>query len=379
MLKKLLTLALFLTVTPAFATEPLNQPDTMFNKELLEKCSNAAGVSGFEDDIRAVIAAELEGCGIITYSRNGNLICEKPGPAGSPTIALIAHMDEIGFMVQGVTDDGFLLLVPLGGWWNHTLPSQRVTVITREGKHIPGQIGTKPPHLLPESQRKQVMPDDALFVDVGASSKEEVEALGIRLGCCVMPDVQLQPLAVEHRWMGKAFDNRAGVYTMIRTMQAIKDMDLPCTVRAIATVQEEVGTRGARALQDEFVPDYALILEGPPADDTFGQSGICRQGVLGKGVQIRLFDPTNITPPAFADFIMDTAAKHGIAHQATVRRTGGTDAAASYPHWHGTPAIVFGVPTRYIHSHNGIIDDRDLTAAVNLTVTVIQEITEYGM
>ncbi|MBR5875763.1 MAG: M42 family metallopeptidase [Akkermansia sp.] len=350
----------------------------MFNKTLLEKCSNAAGVSGFEDEIRDLIAAELEGCGTITRSRNGNLICEKTGPAGSPTVAIIAHMDEIGFMVQGVTEDGFLLLVPLGGWWNHTLPSQRVTVVTRDGKRIPGQIGTKPPHLLPESQRKQVMPDDALFVDVGASSKKEVEALGIRLGCCVVPDVQLQPLAVEHRWMGKAFDNRAGVYTMIRTMQAIKDMELPCTVRAIATVQEEVGTRGARALYDEQVPDYALILEGPPADDTFGQSGTCRQGVLGKGVQIRLYDPTNITPPAFADFILDTAAKHGIPHQATVRRTGGTDAAASYPHWHGTPAIVFGVPTRYIHSHNGILDARDLSAAVELTVKVLQEIAEFG-
>lgn len=350
----------------------------MFNKDLLEKCSNAAGVSGFEDEIRSIIAAELADCGTITYCRNGNLICEKPGPAGSPTVALIAHMDEIGFMVQGVTADGFLLLVPLGGWWNHTLPSQRVQVITRDGRKIPGQIGTKPPHLLPESQRKQVMPDDALFVDVGASGKEEVEALGIRLGCCVVPDVQLQPLGVEHRWMGKAFDNRAGVYTMIRTMQLIKDMQLPCTVRAIATVQEEVGTRGARALQDENVPDFAIILEGPPADDTFGQNTTCRQGVLGKGVQIRLYDPTNITPPAFADFVLDTAANHGIPHQATVRRTGGTDAAASYPNWHGTPAIVFGVPTRYIHSHNGIIDARDLSAAVQLTTKVLENILSFG-
>lgn len=363
--------------TASASDQPIQH--NMFNKDLLEKCSNAAGVSGFEDEIRAVITAELEGCGTISHSRSGNLICEKKGPAGAPTISLIAHMDEIGFMVQGVTEDGFLLLVPLGGWWNHTLPSQRVTVLTRCGKRIPGQIGTKPPHLLPESQRKQVMPDDALFVDVGASSKAEVEALGIRLGCCVVPDVKLQALATENRWMGKAFDNRAGVYTMIRTMQAIKDLDLPCTVRAIATVQEEVGTRGARALQDELVPDYALILEGPPADDTFGQSSTCRQGVLGKGVQVRLYDPTNITPPAFADFVLATAAKHNIPHQATVRRTGGTDAAASYPHWHGTPAIVFGVPTRYIHSHNGILDARDLTAAVNLTIKVIQEITEYGM
>lgn len=351
--------------------------NTDFNAELLARCSNTAGVSGFEDDIRALIEQELEGCGTLTRTRSGNLICEKPGPAGAPTVALIAHMDEIGFMVQGITSDGFLLLVPLGGWWNHTLPSQRVSVVTRSGKRIPGQIGTKPPHLLPEAQRKQVMPDDALFVDVGASDKAEVEALGIRIGCCVVPDVQLQPLAIEHRWMGKAFDNRAGVYTMIRTMQAIKDMELPCTVRAIATVQEEVGTRGARALQAEFVPDYAIILEGPPADDTFGQSTTCRQGVLGAGVQIRLFDPTNITPPAYADFILGLAEQQGIAHQATVRRTGGTDAAASYPNWHGTPAIVFGVPTRYIHSHNGILDSRDLDAAVQLTLTTLQHINGF--
>ena len=362
----------------ATTTLTQNTQTTMFNKELLEKCSNTAGVSGFEDAIRAVIEAELQGCGTISHTTSGNLICEKKGPEGSPTVALIAHMDEIGFMVQGVTQDGFLLLVPLGGWWNHTLPSQRVTVITRDGRHIPGQIGTKPPHLLPDSQRKQVMPDDALFVDVGASSKEEIDALGIRLGCCVVPDVQLQPLSIEHRWMGKAFDNRAGVYAMIQTMQALKDAELPCTVRAIATVQEEVGTRGARSLHGEEVPDFAIILEGPPADDTFGQSGVCRQGVLGKGTQIRLYDPTNITPPAFADFVLDLAQKNNIAHQATVRRTGGTDAGAAYPHWHGTPSIVFGVPTRYIHAHNGILDARDLQATVDLTIKVIQNIASYN-
>jgi endoglucanase len=110
------------------------------------------------------------------------------------------------------------------------------------------------------------------------------------------------------------------------------------------------------------------------ADDTFGQSGVCRQGKLGNGVQIRLYDPTNITPPALADFVLDVAAKNGITHQPTVRRTGGTDAAASYPNWQGTPAIVFGVPTRYIHSHNGIIDDRDLCACCDLVCAIVRKV-----
>lgn len=370
------TIFTLLTLTAMLcpANQPTDAQDAMFNKELLEKCSNAIGVSGFEDEIRQLIISELKDCGTITCETSGNIICEKKGPEGSPTVALIAHMDEIGFMVQGVTQDGYLLLVPLGGWWNHTLPSQRVKVITRDGRRIPGQIGTKPPHLLPESQRKQVMPDDALFVDIGASSAEEVAELGIRLGCCIVPDVAFQKLAVKHRWMGKAFDNRAGVYCMIQVMKLLRDQNLPCTVRAVATVQEEVGTRGARALQESFVPDYAVILEAPPADDTYGQSGVCRQGVLGKGVQVRLFDPTNITPPSFADFVLETAARNDIRCQPTVRRSGGTDAAASYPQWHGTPSIVLGVPTRYIHSHNGILDSRDLRSTIKLTERIIREL-----
>lgn len=344
----------------------------MFNRDLLERCSNACAVSGFEDEVRRLVCRELQGCGEIHTAISGNVMCERKG--SGPAVALVAHMDEVGFMVQGVTDDGFLLLVPLGGWWNHTLPSQRMWVLARGGRRIPGQVGTKPPHLLPEAQRKQVLPDDALFVDVGASARSEVEALGIFPGCVVAPDVCFQSLAVPHRWMGKAFDNRAGVYCMIEAMKRIAAEGASCTVRAIGTVQEEVGTRGARAMLPGSVPDLAIILEGPPADDTHGQSPVCRQGVLGKGVQVRLYDPTNITPPALAEFVLDLAAERGIACQPAVRRTGGTDAAASYPQWNGIPAIVFGVPTRYIHSHNGIIDDRDLEACVDLTCTVVQQL-----
>ena len=346
----------------------------MFDKDLLARCSNAAAPSGFEGEMRRLVKEELGSLTRITETAAGNIICALGPESGAKRVAFVAHMDEIGFMVQGVTPEGFLLIVPLGGWWSHTLPSQRVIVHTREGARIAGQIGTRPPHLLPESQRHQVMPMDALFIDIGASSAEEVAALGIRLGCAVTPDVQMQELAIPHRWMGKAFDNRAGVYAMIRTMQTLaKDAALPVAAEGIGTVQEEVGTRGARAL--DCPPDLAVILEGPPADDTF--SGICRQGVLGKGVQVRLFDPTNITPPELADWVLRVAAEEGISCQPTVRRTGGTDAAAAYPQWHGTPAIVLGVPARYIHSHNGILDDRDLEACVKLATAIARRAPEF--
>lgn len=346
----------------------------MLNRDLLERCSNAAGVSGFEGDVRALITEQLQNCCDITETVAGNLVCQKKGSSDGPVVALIAHMDEIGFMVQGITPDGFLLIIPLGGWWNHTLPSQRMVVHTRDGRRIPGQVGTKPPHLLPEGQRRQVMDTEALFVDIGASSAEDVAAAGIRVGCAVTPDVQLQQLEVPHRWMGKAFDNRAGVYCMIEAMRRLADDDLDCTLLAIGTVQEEVGTRGARAL--EQTPDLAIILEGPPADDTYGQSGVCRQGILGKGVQVRLYDPTNITPPALADTVLELAERNSILFQPAVRRTGGTDAAASYPHWYGCPSVVFGVPVRYIHSHNGIMDDRDLEACIELTCALVRNVSK---
>ncbi len=350
------------------------------NIHKLARYSNARGISGFESEVRDLLVQELAGCGTISREPGGNVICERGAQEQAPRVALLAHMDEIGFMVQGVTPDGFLTLVPIGGWWNHTLPSQRVLVQARaaEGRPwIAGQIGTKPPHLLPESQRSQVMPTDALFVDVGACAEEEVRALGIRPGCPVVPDVQLQRLALPHRVMGKAFDNRAGVYCMAEVMRrlAAPPAPLPCTVAAIGTVQEELGTRGARAT--EYSANLHIILEGPPADDSFGQPALCRQGVLGRGVQIRLCDPTHLTPPELADWVQQVAEEEQIPHQVTVRRSGGTDAAASYSNWNGRPAIVLGVPCRYIHAHNGILDTRDLEACVALCLALIRRCGEF--
>ncbi len=349
----------------------------------LSMYSNARAISGFEDEVRDLLEQELKGCGSIHREACGNIVCERDDDyAASPGVALVAHMDEIGFLVQGITPDGFLTIVPIGGWWNHTLPSQRVLVQPRaaRGKNwIPGQICTLPPHLLPESQRSQVMPTDALAVDIGASCAKDVLALGIRVGCPIVPDVIMQSLAFEHRYMGKAFDNRIGVCCMAEVMRRLaeEEAELPYAVAAVGTVQEELGTRGARAL--EYKAKLHIILEGPPADDSLGQSGTCRQGVLGGGVQIRLFDPTHLTPPELADWVQRVAEEEGIAHQVTVRRSGGTDAAASYTNWGGRPAIVLGVPVRYIHSHNGIFDERDAAACVELCLALVKRAEEFFM
>ena len=172
--------------------------------------------------------------------------------------------------------------------------------------------------------------------------------------------------------MGKAFDNRAGLSVMIEAFKKLCREGHPNTLIAAATVQEEVGTRGARTAGVAMQPDCVIVLEGPPADDTPGFAVTDSQGALGGGVQIRLFDPTAIANPRLAALAEKTALDAGIPFQLTVRRSGGTDAAALHLSGKGVPTIVLGIPTRYIHAHNGVLDLRDYRAAVELTVELVR-------
>lgn len=215
------------------------------DSDLLKKFSEAHGISGHEDEVRALVAQELSGYGKFSADGSGCLFCTS-GDSG-PRVMLAAHMDEIGFLVQNITASGFLQLVGIGGWWPHTLLSQRVLVRTRSGRSVQGVIGSRPPHFLPEGQRNSVMAMDALFVDVGAESAEQVRnEFGIRLGDPVVPDTAFSRLENQFRVMGKAFDNRAGLAVMVEAFKALCRKGHPNTLIAAATVQEEVGTRGAK-------------------------------------------------------------------------------------------------------------------------------------
>lgn len=345
----------------------------MTGLKLLKTFSEAHGTSGHEQEIRSLLVEYLTGCGTFSSDKTGSVVCTH-GNQG-PRVMLAAHMDEIGFMVQNILPSGFLQIVPLGGWWSHTLLSQRVEILTRSGQKIIGVIGSKPPHFLPESERKNVMPVEAVFIDVGASSREQVEdEFGIRLGDPVAPSVPFTPLNDPYRVMGKAFDNRAGLAAMVMAAKTLCSEGHPNILQTTATVQEEVGTRGAQTIAAATNPDCAIILEAPPADDTPGFNPSESQGVLGKGVQIRLYDPTAITNPLLARLAEETALESAIPYQLTVRRSGGTDAKALHIAQQGIPCIVLGIPTRYIHAHNGVLDTRDLDATVKLCVALVQKL-----
>jgi endoglucanase len=284
-------------------------------------------------------------------------------------------MDEVGFRVQSITTGGFLRLVPVGGWWGHVLLAKQMEIKTAAGKKITGVIGSKPPHFLPEAERQQVMPLEKMFVDVGADSRAEVEKWGIRVGDPVAPKTTFEPLARKGRYVAKAFDNRVGMAATIEAGKVLAKVKRSNRLLLAGTVQEEVGLRGAQTLAVLAQPDVAILFEGTPADDTPGFEGVVTQGGVGQGVQIRLHDPSAIMHRGLAQLAVETAERAKIPHQVAVRTGGGTDAGRMQLAGEGVPCVVLGVPARYIHSHNSVIDIADYEAMVKLAVAMVKVLT----
>jgi endoglucanase len=342
---------------------------------LLQELTEAHSVSGHEDEVRAIFVDELAECGELSTDRNGSVFCET-GDDG-PRVLVAGHMDEVGFMVQNITPDGFIQFLAIGGWWEHNLLSQRVEILTRSGNKMLGVIASRPPHFLPEAQRRQVMTIDQMFIDVGAESRRDVvEGFGISLGDPIAPVSAFTALGREDYFMAKAFDNRVGMAGAIHAGQILSESAHPNKLILCGTVQEEVGLRGAKTAAVFAKPDVAIVLEGPPADDAPGFLRSECQGRLGGGVQIRMFDPSAISHPRLARLAIETAQAEGIPYQVTVRRSGGTDAGAFHVANEGIPSIVLGVPARYIHSHNAIIDLNDYLHMVTLTIALVRKLDE---
>lgn len=338
---------------------------------LLEAYSQAHGVSGHEDAVRAIFVRELRGRTLQADGLGGVLASPSKEKQG-PRVVLTAHMDEIGFLVQAVTPEGFLRLTPLGGWPDGVLAAQRLRVRSRAArKEFIGVVVAVPPH----QGGAQAASADKVLVDIGARSAESVALLGIRPGDPVVPDGPFTALAEPGRYAGKAFDNRAGMTALTLATHALDAATLSCDLLAVATVQEEVGCRGAVVAARLARPDVVIVLEGPPADDLPGLAPHGEtQGALGGGVQVRAYDPTAIMNPRLVDLALEVAAEQGIPCQLAVRRTGGTDARSFQAEAFGVPVIVLGVPARCIHTHNAVLDVADLQACVDLAVALVRRL-----
>jgi putative aminopeptidase FrvX len=325
------------------------------------------GPPGGEAPVANLLIQHLQPFCQIRRDGLGSVLAEKVGAQPHPRIMLAAHLDEIGFMVQGITAQGYLRLQALGGWEPGFLPGQRLVIQTAAGSRE-GIVAALPVHFRPENSKPLKMED--LLVDVGAASPAEVQALGIGLGDLAVPRSEGSVLN-DGCLVHKAWDDRVGVAALALVLRHFQTHPHPNTLIAVGTVQEEVGSRGAAAAVELARPDLAIVLEGPPADDFPGLSPDPPQGALGRGVQIRLFDPSIIVPQKFWRWAVQVAAEHQIPHQLTVRRSGATDARAIHVAHGGVPTLVLGVPVRYAHSPAGIIHRRDAEAMINLATALV--------
>ncbi|MCX6688642.1 MAG: M42 family metallopeptidase [Methanoregula sp.] len=338
-------------------------------KELLEKLSNAHGVSGSEGSVLSVIKKELKGyVDEIREDSMGNLIAVKRG--NKFKVMLAAHMDEIGLMVKYIDDKGFIRFVALGGWYAPTLYNQRVVLHGSKGKCF-GVIGGKPPHMMDDDERKKGVKVDDMFIDVGASNRAEVIQLGIDIGTPVTIDREFTVLSND-RVTGKAFDNRAGVVMLINTLKAVKS---PFTIYGVFTVQEEVGLKGARTSAYALDPDCAIATDVTIPGDHPGIEIKDAPVEMGKGPVITIVDSSGrglIANRTVVKWLQDAAEANNIPVQVEVGSGGTTDATAIHLTKGGIPSTTLSIPSRYIHSPVEVLDTRDIEAAVDLLLVALK-------
>ncbi len=339
--------------------------------KLLKELTEAHGVPGYEAPIRAVLRKLLEPLGTLTEDKLGNLICEKQGRDKEPRVMLAGHMDEIGFMVKHITKEGFLKFLPLGGWFDQVLLGQRVVVKTRKGDVV-GVIGAKPPHMLPADERNKVVKKKDMYIDVGATSKEQVDEIGVRVGDPVIPRADFVSLASGDTFMSKAFDDRVGTALIVSALEQLQEQDHPNTIIGAATVQEEVGLRGAKTSAWTADPDVAIILESDIAGDVPGIKPEESSIKLGAGPSILMYDARMIPNLKLRDFLIDTAEELEIPVQLSYVEGGATDGGMIHIHKTGVPTVVLSVASRHIHSDSSIIHRNDYENAVKLLVALLQ-------
>ena len=342
--------------------------------ENLEKLSNACGVTGRENEVRELMIQLMEPyADEIVVDKLENVIAIKKGKSTAPKIMLAAHMDEVGLMVKTITKEGFLQFTKMGGIDDRILPAQKVTVFSRK-RAFPGIIGSKPPHIQKEDERKKVMAFDELFIDIGAESKEDALALGVAVGDPVGFDIKYVQLGRDVV-MGKAFDNRAGCVAMIETLKMLEKTDY--TVCAVGTVQEEVGLRGAATAAFGVDPDLAIALDVTVAGDTPGIREFDTSTKIGKGPALSISDSGLITHPKVLQWLLDSAEEEKIPYQIEAGLMGSTDAARIYLTRQGIPSGNISIATRYIHSPVSVLCLKDIENAAKLTVAAIQRISKY--
>lgn len=334
------------------------------NTQLFKQLCEATGASGFEYGIRDLIIEVMTPLADeITVDNIGNVTALIKGKSSAKSIMCAAHMDEIGFIVRHIDDNGFIRILPLGGFDPKTLTAQRVIVHGK--KDLPGCMGVKPIHVMSPEERTKMPAVTDYVVDLGMS-KEEVEKY-VSIGDSITRVGDM--IEMGDCLNVKSIDNRGGCYLLIEAIRAIKaagktpDYDL----YAVFSVQEEVGLRGAQAATLAIAPTFAFALDVTIAFDTPGSGAHDKCTVLGKGTAVKVYDGTLITDSRMVKFMTALCEENNIPYQLELLAAGGTDAGAMQKFTAGgaiTGAI--SIPVRNVHQSIEMAHKTDIQASVDL-------------
>jgi len=339
---------------------------------LMGELADAPGPSGFEEAVRAIMVRELRPLSDnVSFDGLGSVIAKQGG--NGPRIMLDAHMDELGGVIRRVTPGGFLSMQMLGGWLDQALVDQRWVIIGRKGP-VKAVTGIRDIHVVPADERTKVFAREGLYLDVGARNAAEVAALGIGPGDPVVPDAPFEVMAGGDRYLGKAWDDRVGCAVVIEALRRLRTQGHPNQLFVAATVQEEIGLRGARTAANLIKPDIGIAIEGGIAGDSIGRNPEETQAVLGGGPGIFLYDSSALPNRKFVALVDRVAAAAGIPLQHDLVQGYGDDSAAIQATAGGVPTVNLVVAARYTHAHNGIIDRADFDRMVTLVVGIIAKL-----
>jgi len=334
--------------------------------------------SGFEEPVlRYVKERLLQVVDEVTLDVRGNLYAEKKGSGiDAPVVMVIAHADEIGFIVTKITADGFLRFAKLGGPTDMVLPGHRVRILG-QGDPIEGVIGVKPGHILSGEEAHRVPPVSKLYIDISASSAEEVKSWGVETGTPVVFCGDLTAAHDPEKVFGKAVDDRAGVLALVKTAEALGSKSIVPTVVWCISVEEEIGLRGALVAAKEVQPDIVIALDTAPAGGTpdLGEDELPWR--IGKGPLLKVRELRGLsTHRVVRETFRAMAEKHSIPFQVVVDTAGVTDATAAQQAGGQIAAMTIALPRRYSHSAVEMLDLRDIQALIRLLVVTIPEFTD---
>ena len=344
---------------------------------LIKRLADAPGAGAFEDAVVAVARDYAEGLGTIEEDFLRNLyIYRKENTGSRPVVMLDAHTDEVGMMIHSIKPNGTLRFLHMGSWNKGSVAGTKVLVRNGDGEYIPGIVASKPVHFQTAAEKAGSGAElEDMVIDVGAiSAQDAVENFGIRIGEPVVPAVTTEYDEKRDILRGKAFDDRIGCAVLLEVLRRLEGTTLPCDVVGVLSTQEELGLRSARVTCNRVRPAAAVVLEGCPADDTFTEP-YAIQTARKKGPMFRHMDKSLVCNPRFQRWVLDLAREKGMPIQESVRKGGGNNAAAIQTEGLGAPAVVAGVPVRYIHAPNCMASGFDFEATVQMVIEILKNLT----